>query len=249
MRRFWKATGRTARYVLVGIGALALIAGGVRAANNYLATVPGSGTSFAGILISAVVHPVVLICDATLGEAQCAAVNSSGSLQVNPVGVTQGSSTSGQTQSLTGCATLTAVAAYSGTTTNPCTNDIVGNMRSALQATTWGGAQTKHFIAANSDNATNLKASAGMVYAIKVGNIGTVPYFLKLYNTSTTPTCGSSTVADTFIIPPNNSGANASLPVGKYFSTGISYCVVTNIADTDDTSVPATTVTVNIDWN
>ena len=54
----------------------------VFAANNFLGTVPGSGTTFAGLLISAVMYPIAVICDATAGESQCQAVNSSGQASV-----------------------------------------------------------------------------------------------------------------------------------------------------------------------
>jgi hypothetical protein len=76
------AIGRGTRAFILSLLALWLGASVVIAANNYLATVPGSGTSFAGLLISSVVHPVAIICDATLGEAQCAGVNASGQLAI-----------------------------------------------------------------------------------------------------------------------------------------------------------------------
>ena len=59
-----------------------LIGGGYAyAANNFPLTV-GSGTTFASLLISAVEYPIHVLCDATAGETQCQAVNSSGQASV-----------------------------------------------------------------------------------------------------------------------------------------------------------------------
>lgn len=113
-----------------------------------------------------------------------------------------------------------------------------------------GGATPKHAVAANSTNATSVKGSAGTLYGGQLGNINaTIPYYLKLYDVSGTPTCNTDTVVKTILIPPGNGGNNFNLgSVGVAFSTGIGYCTTLNIADNDNTAVPATTVIVNLDW-
>ena len=56
-----------------------------------------------------------------------------------------------------------------------------------------GGLSTKHFVAAASDNATNLKASAGQVYSLDGYNNAAYPVYFKLYNSASSPTgCGAT---------------------------------------------------------
>jgi len=59
-----------------------LVGTGIAAANNYLATVPGTGTTFGSVVISTVNYAAMLICDATVGETNCAAVDSTGTLKM-----------------------------------------------------------------------------------------------------------------------------------------------------------------------
>jgi hypothetical protein len=122
-------------------------------------------------------------------------------------------------------------------------------MPTSRAATATGGA-TQHFVvAAATNNSTSLKGSAGTVYAIQTGSIAaSAPYYLKLYDKATAPTCGTDTPVGVFLVPPTNSGNNVSVVVGKAFTLGIGYCVVTGIANNDNTAVPAATVLVNIDY-
>lgn len=120
-------------------------------------------------------------------------------------------------------------------------------------ATATGGATQTSFVAANSNNATSLKASAGTVYSVQLAGIGSAPAYLKFYDKASAPTCQSDTIVSQFIIPAastaaNGAGSNVSIPVGKNFATGIAYCVVTGIAANDNTSVAAATYVVNIDY-
>lgn len=73
-----RAAGRGLRSLLVGIGALVFSAGAVVVLANYNATVPGSGTSFASVLISSVNYAAMLICDSQIGQGttggNCASV-------------------------------------------------------------------------------------------------------------------------------------------------------------------------------
>jgi hypothetical protein len=123
---------------------------------------------------------------------------------------------------------------------------------SGLNAVTTGGWTPKSFVAANSDNATNLKNSAGIVHAVEVYGIGSAPAYLKFYDKASSPTCASDTIIKQIMIPAagtatNGAGSNA-IAMDAQFSTGISYCVVTGIAANDDTSVAAATFIINIDW-
>lgn len=107
----------------------------------------------------------------------------------------------------------------------------------------------KTFVVANSDNATTLKSSAGVVHAVQVyGIAASQQAWLKFYDTSTTPTCGSSTIVKQILIPANSTGAGANTLLDTQFSTGISYCVTTGIANSDDTAPAASTYVVNLDY-
>lgn len=115
------------------------------------------------------------------------------------------------------------------------------------------GATPYHLVAANSNNATVLKATPGNVYSVQVFGIGAAPAYLKFYNKATAPTCASDAVVAQVMIPAastaaNGAGAVASFSVGKAFTAGIAFCVVTGIADSDNTSVAAATFVVNIDY-
>ncbi len=124
------------------------------------------------------------------------------------------------------------------------------NLMPTYQGAAAAGGATPHFVvAANTNNSTSLKGSAGTVYAIQTGSIAaSAPYYLKLYDKATAPTCGTDTPVGVFLVPPTNSGNNVSVVVGKAFTLGIGYCVVTGIANSDNTAVPAATVLVNIDY-
>lgn len=119
------------------------------------------------------------------------------------------------------------------------------------QAVASGGWTPAFFIAANSNNSTNLKASAGVVHAVQVFGIGAAPAYLKLYDKATAPTCGTDTPVKVIMIPAASTAANGAGAVqilDTQFSTGIGYCVVTGIANNDNTSPAAATFVNNIDW-
>jgi hypothetical protein len=163
------------------------------------------------------------------------------------VGLNPGTATAG-----TPTGAIVTVQGVSGGTAQPVTNAGTFAVQAGPGAAATGGWTPKHIIAANSDNATNLKASAGTVHAIQVFGIGSAPAYLKFYNKASSPTCGSDAVIKSIMIPAAPTAANgngAVVILDTAFSTGISYCVVLNIADTDDTSVAAATYSVNIDWN
>lgn len=132
----------------------------------------------------------------------------------------------------------------------PAGTNYIGQIGSA--AFTSGGWTPKWFVAANSDNATNLKASAGIVHAVQVFGIGSAPAYLKFYDKASSPTCGSDTIVKQIMIPAAATAANGAgavaIVLDTQFSTGISYCVVTGITASDDTSPSANLFVVNIDW-
>jgi hypothetical protein len=100
--------------------------------------------------------------------------------------------------------------------------------------------------AANSDNATVVKNTAGKVYLIQGLNAAAATRWLKLYNKATTPASTD--------VPVKTFALQASVPftfnLGGYaFSNGIGYRIVTGSADNDNTAVTAGDILgLNIDY-
>lgn len=120
-------------------------------------------------------------------------------------------------------------------------------------ASATGGASQFHLVPAATNNATTVKASAGTVYSAQLASIGSQPVYLKFYDKASAPSCGSDTVVKSLMIPVNSTaangaGSNVSIPVGASFSTGISICVVAGLADTDNSSVSATSYIINLEY-
>jgi hypothetical protein len=112
---------------------------------------------------------------------------------------------------------------------------------------TTGGLSKSHLVSGASTNATNVKASAGQVYAITAFNTNASPRYLKFHNTAGAPTAGTA-VTDTFLVPGNASGAGLVLNIDKgiAFSTGIAFTTVTGIADADTAAVGSGDLVINI---
>lgn len=75
-----KAFGRGVRVLIAATAALAFVSVQIGLA-DYTAT-QGAGLTFASLAISAKHYAAMLICDATAGESQCAAVNGSGQVAI-----------------------------------------------------------------------------------------------------------------------------------------------------------------------
>ena len=100
----------------------------------------------------------------------------------------------------------------------------------------------------------SIKASAGTVYSLSFSNNGAAPFYVKLYNTGSAPTCGSASPVARFEVPANSTpanGAGSNLPFGLpgvTFSAGIGICVTAGIADSDTTAPPSGVGLVNISY-
>ncbi len=128
-----------------------------------------------------------------------------------------------------------------------CTGCSAGSTVSLIPATT-GGLLHTHFVAAASDNATNLKGSAGQVYTVDVYNAAAYPVYLKLYNKATSPTsCGATSL---FKVVGIQAGTQKTLSSeqGYAMGTGIGYCLTKGITDADDTAVLISDATVDIGY-
>lgn len=112
------------------------------------------------------------------------------------------------------------------------------------------GSAVARAVLAASNNSTNVKGSAATVYGLQASNDDTVPYYVKLYNKATAPTCGSDTpVAGPFEIPANSSGTNIMFGTpGMSFGTGLGYCVTKGITDADNTSLVANKAALTLQY-
>ena len=108
-----------------------------------------------------------------------------------------------------------------------------------------GGASSFSAIVPNNVVSVAVKATAGQIYSMSAFNNSTTIAYVKLYNaTQGNTTCGSGTPVGRYMIPASG-GFIRAIEVGVVFSTAISYCVTTGIADADATAPAASTYLVN----
>jgi hypothetical protein len=122
-----------------------------------------------------------------------------------------------------------------------CTGCSAGSTVSLIPATS-GGVTMGHLVAAATNNATSLKGSAGQLYGASVYNNTTYPVYLKFCNKATACTCGTNSGSDTILFTvAAQAGTQREIHTeeGVAFSTGIAYCAVKGITDTDNTSLAA----------
>lgn len=121
------------------------------------------------------------------------------------------------------------------------------------QANIGGGWSPATLVAANTVNATTVKASAGCLGYIVAYNLNSTPVYVKFYNKASNPSPAADNALLAFVgmVPGNTAGAGFSVPVpaGMQFTTGIAFAIVTGISPTDATSVPATSVVLNYGYN
>lgn len=116
-----------------------------------------------------------------------------------------------------------------------------------LAPQTSGGLERTTVVSAASTNATLAKASAGQVFGWYVLNNETVPIYLKLYNSATAPTPGTTTQYMVIGIPAGG-GANVEFTNGIAFSTGIGLGITKGAATGNAEAVAAEKVIVNLLW-
>lgn len=127
----------------------------------------------------------------------------------------------------------------------PAGTNAIGDVGAQYRANATGGATPHHIVSAASNNALNVKASAGRVVGWGLVNTTASWQYVKLHNTASAPTAGSGVVM-TIAIPPN--GVNNSPPsfAGIGFGTGIGRTIVTGSADADATATTAGAVVGDI---
>lgn len=117
---------------------------------------------------------------------------------------------------------------------------LVGEVNATATATTTNGLSRCVLQTGASTNATNCKASAGNIYGIMVSNTTTTNMFLRMYNSSGTPTCSSAT-GFTETIPMFGAAVNGAVngrmnSAPEAYSTGIAFCATGGGTSTDNTN-------------
>lgn len=95
---------------------------------------------------------------------------------------------------------------------------------------------------AASNNSTSIKSTAGNLCDIIPINTTTTIYYLKLYDSSSAPTCSSATgIKHVYPIPPASAAGGAGgftrqVTLGESYANGIGFCVTGGGGDTDNTN-------------
>lgn len=111
------------------------------------------------------------------------------------------------------------------------------------QATASTGVSTSSALVANNTTSVAVDASPGTLFSVRVFNNSATIAYEKFYDAAQgSTTCGSGTPVLRILIPANTSGAGAVFALGGgygvKFTTAITRCVTTGIAD-NDTGAPA----------
>ncbi len=137
---------------------------------------------------------------------------------------------------LTGLAVLGIAVAIVGQ--QPVTTAI-HEIQAMATATTTNAALGCYLVSAASTNSTSCKGSAGNVYGYRFVNTTATLYYLRMYNSSSAPTCSSATgFIESIPIPASATGAGivaiSTVPSG--YTTGIGFCFSGGSSSTDNTN-------------
>lgn len=111
---------------------------------------------------------------------------------------------------------------------------------------TASGLSSAHLVAAGSTNQTNIKASAGHLYGIRVFNNAAYPVYVKFHNTAGTPTAGAGVVYTVGVQA--GTQRDVVIPFGREFTTGIALSIVKDLTDAGTTAVTASDCVVDVDY-
>jgi hypothetical protein len=109
---------------------------------------------------------------------------------------------------------------------------------------TSGGLSIYHVVSAATDNAANVKASAGQLFGWSIYNNAGYPVYVKFHNTAGTPTSGSGVVKALGVQA--GTRAEAFTDVGIAFGTGIGISIVKGITDASTTAVALSDCIVDV---
>lgn len=133
------------------------------------------------------------------------------------------------------------VTANIGTGSIAAGTNAIGDMGVQYRANATGAASRHAVRSAATTNGAVVKASAGRLLGFCLSNNNAAWRYVKLHNTTTAPTVGTTAVDMVIGIPPNST-VTRSFEGGIGFATGISRSVVTGAADADATATGANEV-------
>lgn len=128
--------------------------------------------------------------------------------------------------------------------------NLIGDV--GIGARTSGGLSLHSAVAPNNTTAVTVKSSAGQVFGYQLFNVASAPRYLKLYDTSGTPTSSDTPVRRIMIPAQSSGGGGAGIESqriqGIPFASAIKYRITTGIADNDNAAPGSSEVLVNIDY-
>lgn len=256
---------RALQTIVVGAVAVAIIATPFAIA-DYNAT-PGSGITMASIIIATKHYFANVLCDPTIGETQCQAVNSSGQasvLEANsaaalaalqgpiPPQVSHGVNIGGVEGLAAAGAAVVGNPVLQGGSDGTDVRSVVTDASGHLLIIRLGTTPTTPFVAAASDNHTVWKNGSGTAMSVHTSNNSATKNYLRLYDAGTGFNgCNSATgVIFAMEIPPNDGGFSISLGSGAgiAFTNGLSVCVTSGFGLTDTTNATASAIYVNASY-
>lgn len=113
------------------------------------------------------------------------------------------------------------------------------------QSTGW---TRTRLVCAATNNATNVKASAGNLLRVVILNTAAATRYVKFYDAATAPTVGTDTPVLTLKCAAGEQVEYTWDLVPWTFTTGIGFGIVTGAADTDNTAAAAGDVILNYVW-
>jgi hypothetical protein len=123
---------------------------------------------------------------------------------------------------------------------------VSGTVWMSGQNTSMGGT-TSRVKSAASTNATNLRTTAGNVYAFGFFNNAAATRYVKFYSKASAPTVGTDTPLFTVVLPAGGNTEFSSV-VPLRFGAGIGYAITAGVADNDTTAVALDDVHGFIHW-
>ena len=244
---------RGLRNGIVAIGALAFVGTAIALGANYTVT-QGSGTTFASLVISTVNYAANVLCDATAGTAQCAAVNSSGQLAIaGPVtnAGTFSTQLTGSTNNINNIAGTVSLPTGAATASNQSTANtslatIATNTGSPVPLGTASGV-TPIILNAMTNSAKAIKGSAGQLFMLQCGNTNSTEVYVQIYNiASGSVTVGTSTPTLSIPIAATGTGGFTLSLQGLQFGTAISAAATTTATGG---TAPSTALDCNAGFN
>jgi hypothetical protein len=103
------------------------------------------------------------------------------------------------------------------------------------------------FLSNGTAKAAAVKASAGTLLGLSLGNTNAAACYVRLYNKATAPLTSDTPVLR-YVVPGATAGAGREVqlpPGGLSFTTGIGIRITTLAADSDDTAAASNEVTVS----